>query len=213
MAEITPGRARAAKEILIFEDFEAITHHAKITLTSGSHAVRSPDAAYNGHAGLECFAPAAANAYAHASWATRSTKNPLISMRLWIRAPLLPVSGYIIFSIQIQKRSLLHNITILYDTSTQKWMLLNENGVYEELTAVTTVLEENVWYQITIEVDTGKQRVLALHINEESYRFNRAYYVITGSWASTYMLAVVQLSTSAAGAGKLHLDDLIVQEL
>jgi hypothetical protein len=213
MAEVTPGRARAEKEILLIEDFEAITHHAEVAYTTGAYITRSPEAAHAGHAGLELFAPAAANAFARAEWTTRSTRNPLIALRAWIKLETVPANGHITLELRIQKRDTFSVISIRYNTATNKWEFLNESNVYQELTEVTTILSEDIWQHITIEVDTGKKRIVAMHIGEESYRFNRAYYVTPGSWAITYMLVAVQLNASAAGEGQLYIDDLIVQEL
>jgi hypothetical protein len=213
MAEITPGHPRAEKEILLIEDFETIAHHAAVVYSTGAYIKRSPDAAHTGHAGLELFTPAAANAFARAEWTTRSTRNPLIALRVWIKLSPVPVNGYITLELRIQKRNTFSIISIRYNTATNKWEFLNESNVYQELTEVTTILSENIWQHITIEVDTGKKRIVAMHIGEESYKFNRAYYVATGSWASTSMLAAVQLNASTTGEGKLYIDDLIVQEL
>jgi hypothetical protein len=213
MAEITPGRAKAEKEILLFEDFEAIAHHAFLDLSPGADVRRSPDAAHSGHAGLKFFIPAVNNAYARAQWTTKPPRTNLIALRIWFQCTPFPIHGFLTFYMLIQFRNSYHEIRIRYNVTTNKWQFRNESGVYEDLTEITTIPSSEVWVYLTLEVDLARRRIIAMHLNEEFNRLNRAYYVTSMAAPATAMDVGVELSTTTASTGTAYIDDLIVQEL
>jgi hypothetical protein len=213
MAEVTPGRARAAKEILLLEDFEAITHHAKIETTSGAIIRRSADAAHSGHAGLEFFTPAAAGATAAAVWTTTSSKQPLIGLSFWCKTPFSIPAGYLTTTLVIKKANAEHKIGIRYNFSTQGWEFLDETKTWVSLPEVDAVIGVDNWTRIGIEINTNTSRVVAVHVNEQSFRMNKAYSITTIQTNITYMTVEIMVNGSGALAITLYIDDLIVQEL
>jgi hypothetical protein len=213
MAEVTPGRARAAKEILLFEDFEAITHHAKLGLSPKADIKRSAAAAHSGHAGLEFFTPAAAGAHARAIWTTKSSKHPLLGLSFWCKTPFSIPAGSCEAFITIQKAESTHQLGIRYNFNTQSWEFFNELKAWEPLSPVTSQIGSDIWTHITIEVNTNTGRVTAVHVNEESFRINRAYAKEALPNSVTYMNVSISVNGSEALAITLYIDDLILQEL
>jgi hypothetical protein len=213
MAEITPGRARAAKEILIFEDFESVTHHAQTSGSTGTRVRRSADAAHRGHAGLEFFTPAADGATATAIWTTRSSKQPLMSISFWCKAPASIPAGYLEAYLTIQKAYTKHEIGIRFNFSTQGWEFLNESRAWVSLPEVTAVISQDIWTRIIIEINTQTGRVIAIHVSEQSFRINRVYTKNEGQFVVTFTNVEIRVNGSAALAITLYIDDLIVQEL
>jgi hypothetical protein len=213
MAEITPGRGKAEKEILLFEDFEAITHHALTDLNPGAYIKRSPDAAHSGHTGLEFFTPMATGAYAAATWTTRSSKQPLLSLSFWCKTPFSIQAGSCEAFIIIQKAENTHELGVRYNFNTQSWEFFNELKNWEPLSPVTSQIGTNVWTRIAIEINTNTGRVTTMHVNEESFRINRTY--AKGSLPNnvTYMNFMIRVNGSNESAITLYVDDLIVQEL
>jgi hypothetical protein len=213
MAEVTPGRGRAEKEIRLFEDFESITHHALLGGISGTDIRRSANAAHTGHAGLQMFTPADASAFAEASWLIGASKQPLLKISFWCKIPFRPASGsFHIFAI-IQKRSETHELGIRYNFGTQSWEFYGESRAWAALPEVTSKLGEGIWTRIAIEVNTNTSRVTAVHVNEDSFRFNRAYARMAIANEITYMNIRIRLNGSATSSITFYVDDLMVQEL
>jgi hypothetical protein len=213
MAEVTPGRARAAKEILLFEDFESVAHHAKASGSAGAGVRRSPDAAHSGHAGLEFFTPAAGNAYAEAVWTTTSSKQPLIGLSFRCKTPFSIPAGYLTTKLVIQKANVEDTVGIRYSFSTQGWEYLDETKTWVSLSEVTAAIGTDIWTRIRIEVNTNTGRVVAVHVNEQSFRMNREYSRTTIPANITYMTIGIRVDGSSTLETVLYVDDLIVQEL
>jgi hypothetical protein len=213
MAEVTPGRGRAEKEILLFEDFESVAHHAKVETNRGAVVRRSADAAHSGHAGLEFFTPAAAVTYAAATWTTRSSKQPLIGLSYWCKTPFSIPVGYLTATLAIRKPDVEHTIGIRYNFSTQGWEFLDETKTWVSFPEVTAVIGVDIWTRIGIEVNTNTSRVVAVHVNEQSFRMNRAYSRTTIPADITHMAVEIRVEGSDRQAITLYVDDLMVQEL
>jgi hypothetical protein len=213
MAEVTPGRGRAEKEIILFEDFESIAYHAKVGATSGARSRRSAEAAFAGHAGLELFTPAAAGAYATATWTTTSSKQPLIGLSYWCKTPSSIPAGFLTTRLIIQKADIEHTIGIRYNFSTQDWEYLDETKTWVSFPEVTAVIGVDIWTRIGIEVNTNTGRVIAVHVNEQSFRMNRAYSRIANPASTTYMTVEIRVDGSDILAITLYVDNLSVQEL
>jgi hypothetical protein len=213
MAEITPGRGKAEKEILLFEDFEAITHHALTGLSPGADIKRSADAAHTGHAGLLMFTPAGEETTAEANWLIGASKQPLLKISFWCKIPFNPPSGSFETFITIQKRSETHELGIRYNFFTQSWEFFSESRAWAALPEVTSKLGEGIWTRIAIEVNTNTGRITAVHVNEDSFRFNRAYTRTAIANQITYMNVKGRVNGSATSSITLYLDDLIMQEL
>jgi hypothetical protein len=213
MAEVTERKVKTEKRILLAEDFESITHHAEINRSTGAYVQRAADAAHSGNAGLLLTTPASNNSYARALWRSSSTKHPIIALSFWVNFPTIPGTGYIHFALFIQKTTTLHRIAIRYNIITNAWEYFDETLNWQSLPEVTAVLGQNVWTNITIEVNTDTGRIIAIHVSEQSFRINKAYGKIPGPYSITTVIVQIELIGSAEAALTLYVDDLIVQEL
>jgi hypothetical protein len=213
MAEIQSARKTGEKRVLLYENFESISHHAITDGTAGWNVQRSAEAAKEGHAGLLMQAPASANAYVLTRWKGLPGTERLIALSTWINWAGSSSQGAIEWRVNQRERAAMHDIFVRYETFTRKWYYLDEQGIFTELSAVTTELNPNEWYNIIIIFDRIKRRIEQLIINNEVIPIGKYYYFFSGAQPYGYVEVEIKLRTYVASADQLQVDEVMLREL